>query len=341
VIELAWPWALAAAPLPLLTRWLLPKARPEAPPQALRVPFFRELGTTPSSAPGSRPRALLLAALLAWLLLLLAAARPQWVGAPVTLPVSGRDLMLALDVSGSMKVPDLVAGTEVTRLAVIKEVAGRFITRREGDRIGLILFGTRAYLQVPLTFDRQTVQALLGEAEIGLAGEQTAIGDAIGLAVKRLRAESGQQRVLVLLTDGASNAGEVDPRQAARLAAAAGLRIYTIGVGADRMRVNTLFGARRVNPSADLDEATLQAIADTTGGAYFRARDAEGLEQIYQRIDALEPTVRATQVFRPVRALYFWPLGAALLLSVLVAVTRTARPRLALRRAAKQPAVAA
>jgi Ca-activated chloride channel family protein len=214
------------------------------------------------------------------------------------------------------------SGEEVSRLDVVKQVAGEFISRRAGDRVGLILFGSQAYVQSPLTFDRTTVRTLLDESVIGIAGKQTALGDAIGLAVKRMREAPGERAVLVLLTDGANTAGRVSPDQAATLAARAGLTIYTIGVGADRMRVPSLFGDRVVNPSADLDEKTLRAIADTTGGTYFRATDREALTGVYEQLDAIESVKSAGRVSRPVTPLYPWPLAAAFLLSLVSAALR-------------------
>jgi Ca-activated chloride channel family protein len=256
-------------------------------------------------------------AAFAWILLVLAAARPQWVGDPVALRITGRDLMLAVDLSGSMKRRDMQVEKDwVTRLDVVKRVAGEFIERRDGDRIGLILFGTRAYLQAPLTFDRPTVRTLLQESVIGLAGEQTAIGDAIGLGVKRLRERPAENRVLILLTDGANTAGEVHPMDAARFAAKLGLKIYTIGVGADVAMMRRLYGSVRVNPSADLDEPTLAAIARATGGRYFRARQTNELVEIYRTLDELEPVISDDEQFRPTIELFYWPLGLALLLAV-------------------------
>lgn len=319
----AWPWLLALAPLP----WLLRKALPEARArgfQALRVPWYREVV---SAQGGSMRRPLLaIAAALVWLLLILAAARPQWVGEVQNLPVTGRDLLLAVDISGSMDTQDMVwQGRSVNRLAVVKEVAGDFIERRRGDRVGLILFGSRAYLQTPLTFDTETTATLLNEAEIGLAGRETAIGDAIGLAVKRLREDAAAERVLILLTDGANTSGEVQPLQAAGFAAREGLTVYTVGVGADEMRVQDFFGTRVVNPSADLDEETLRQIAEQTGGQYFRARDAQALAQIYAILDELEPVESDVEVIRPVDELFHWPLGTAWLLALLAGLA-TLRP---------------
>ncbi len=326
MIQFEWPWIFFAVLLPLL-RWLIPAAD-AVKEAALRVPSLEryELGSGMKPGKISQRRWLWLPALLAWLLLVTAAARPVWVGDPVELPVSGRDLMLAVDISGSMQIEDIVqGGKQVNRLAAVKKVAGDFIERRIGDRIGLILFGSQAYVQTPLTFDRKTVQSLLQDSVIGLAGEQTAIGDAIGLAVKRLLQNPDGSKVLVLLTDGASNAGEVQPIKAAELAAKQGLTIYTIGIGADEMIVNSFFGSQRVNPSADLDEKTLSEIARVTGGKYFRARDGKQLEKIYSMLDDLQPVIQDKQTFRPQRALFYWPLGGAMLLAALMLLAGTLR----------------
>jgi Ca-activated chloride channel family protein len=316
-LTLAWPLVLLALPLPLLAAWLLPQA-PASAGRALRLPFYNALHAALGERQATPHRGRLLLAVAGWLLLVVAAARPQFIGEPLALPVSGRDLLLAVDISGSMETADMQLGRQVTdRLTAVKAVAGEFIGRREGDRLGLILFGEQAYLQTPLTFDRQTVRTLLNEAAIGLAGKSTAIGDAIGLAVKRLRKQPQQNHVLILLTDGANTAGSVDPLKAADLAAAEGLRIYTIGVGAESRLVRGLLGSRQMSNN-ELDEATLTAIADKTGGRYFRARDIAGLEAIYQLLDELEPTSQEGEVFRPVRELYAWPLAGALLISVLL-----------------------
>lgn len=263
-----------------------------------------------------------LLAWLVWALVIVAAARPQWVGEIETLPITGRDLLLAVDISGSMDTQDMIlAGQPVNRLAVVKQVAGEFIQGRRGDRVGLILFGSRAYLQTPLTFDTETTALLLDEAEIGLAGRETAIGDAIGLAVKRLRDDASDDRVLILLTDGANTSGEVEPLQATEFAAREELTIYTVGVGADEMLIRDFFGQRLVNPSADLDEDTLTAIAERTGGEYFRARDAEALTQIYERLDELEPVESDQETIRPVDELFYWPLSVALILVLVIAAS--------------------
>lgn len=312
-LQLAWPWVLVALPLPLIVYRLLPRAQ-ERPASALRIPFFTALAATridPSTP--HRWRALLGA--LAWILLVTAAARPQLIGDPVPLPMEGRDLMLAVDISGSMVEEDMVIGDRVVdRLTAVKAVAGDFIERRKGDRIGLILFGAQAYLQAPLTFDRQTVRTLLFEAAVGLAGRETAIGDAIGLAIKRLRDQPEGNRILILLTDGANTAGSIDPIKAAELAAREGVRIYTIGVGSEQR--TGPFGLRM--GGARIDERTLQAIAKETGGRYFRARDVADLQAIYGMLDKLEPVSSDEQTFRPIKELFQWPLAAALLLSALL-----------------------
>jgi len=321
MFQIEWPLVLLVIPLPLLVYLTLP-ARTQQQQAALRVPMIEDFqlgGVQADEVKSYRWRQFL--SLLAWLLLVFAASRPQWLGESIAIPISGRDLMLAVDLSDSMRTADFkIEGKQVNRLQATKQVASQFIERRRGDRLGLILFGTQAYLQTPLTFDSKTVNLLLGESAIGLAGERTAIGDAIGLAIKRLDLESDNSRVLVLMTDGANTAGEVTPLKAAQLAASRGLKIYTIGIGADEQIESTWFGLRRTNPSAQLDEKTLRAIASLSGGRYFRARDTEELAKIYDLLDELEPLPRDTQSLRPVRALFVWPLIFALVLAALLVV---------------------
>ena len=323
MIHFDWPWLAALLPLPFIVRYFLQPIE-NVNEAALRVPFINEFG---SGLKGEHridaSQQLFWLAVIAWCLLIAAGMRPKWLGEFVEIPRSGRDLMLAVDLSGSMEEQDFIIKDQpVDRLTATKRVAGEFIERRVGDRLGLILFGERAYLQTPLSFDRMTVKTLLHESAIGLAGKTTAIGDAIGLAVKRLREQDEQSRVLVLLTDGANTAGAVDPLAAADLAAREGLKIYTIGIGADEMIIRSFFRTRRINPSADLDEETLRAIADKTGGRYFRARDIEQLENIYKVLDQLEPIEKDVQRFRPQLALFHWPLAAALVIMMIVLVLR-------------------
>lgn len=322
MIHFEWPLLILALPLPLLVRWILPAELP-AEQAALKVPFLEDFGSGETKVVTQNKQWPLLLASLAWFFLVMACMRPQWMGEPIEQAVSGRDLMLAVDLSGSMEAEDfIVEDRRVDRLTATKNVASEFISRRAGDRLGLILFGTQAYLQTPLTFDRATVITLLNESALGLAGENTAIGDAIGLAVKRLRKQKTESRVLILLTDGANTAGEVKPLKAAELAAENQLKIYTIGIGADEMIIRSFFGSRKVNPSSDLDEKTLKAIAEKTGGRYFRARNTEELNKIYQLLDELEPVEKDKQYFRPISELYFWPLAVALLLAGLISISR-------------------
>ncbi|GFO76158.1 Ca-activated chloride channel homolog [Bathymodiolus platifrons methanotrophic gill symbiont] len=322
MIHFAWPWLWLILPLPWFIRRFFPAAN-TAEQAALKVPFLEDFGVAQSQQTTlSNKPWLLWLAIAAWCLLILASTRPQWLGDPIEQGVSGRDLMLAVDLSGSMKERDFIVNNQaVGRLTATKTVANEFIERRVGDRLGLILFGTNAYLQTPLTFDRKTVQILLNESALGLAGESTAIGDAIGLAVKRLQSQT-DSRVLILLTDGANTAGEVSPIKAAEIAAQHHLKIYTIGIGADEMIVRSFFGSQRVNPSRDLDEKTLTVIAEKTGGRYFRARNTDELKQIYHLLDELEPVEKDKQFFRPRSELFFWPLSIALLLVSIISFTR-------------------
>ncbi len=312
MIEFTSPYALLLTPLPLLAWWLLPRAS-ESRGGALRLPFFDAVaGTIGSGGSGPARFGVLALKVAAFALIVLAAAGPRWVGEPQPIPTEGRDLMLALDLSGSMRERDFEwQGRAIDRFSVVNAVAREFVSKREGDRVGLILFGTRAYLQSPLTRDSQTVVDMLSESEVGLAGEETAIGDAIGIAVKHLRERPSQERVLVLLTDGANNAGIADPLDAARLAANDGIRIYTIGVGGGERQVRTPFGLRAFGGGAEFDEQVLQQIAGLTGGEYFRAGDTESLISVYRQIDALEPTMGETESLRPTRSLFHWPLAGA------------------------------
>lgn len=309
------PWMLLALPLPWLLRRLLPPA-PAA--GAIALPIAGELQSLDarhSDGALALDRRLLLPT-LAWVLLVAAACQPQWLGEPITLPATGRDLMLAVDVSGSMDETDMTLGVQrVNRLQAVQGVASDFIARRDGDRIGLILFGRQAYVYAPLSLDRPTIATLLADAEVGLAGQETAMGDAIALGVKHLRESAAGDRVLVLLTDGVNTAGNLEPDKAAELAATAGVRVHTIGFGSDRSS-RGIFQLQR----PQLDEAQLSRIANTTGGRFFRARDTGDLQRIYALLDEIEPVDVDERVFRPRAALFHWPLGAAVLLAGLMAL---------------------
>lgn len=337
----AWPWLLLALPLPWLLRRLLPAQPPAG--AALRLPHGERLlaeGTATGALrtpPGHRWRLALAA--IAWGLLCLAAARPQQLGEPVQPPQAGREMLLAVDLSGSMADEDmLLGGRVVDRLTAAKAVLADFLDRRDGDRVGLLVFGRRAYMLAPPTHDLDTVRQQLLDSAVGLAGRETAIGDAIGLAVKRLAGsddgDAGGERVLVLLTDGVNTGGLLEPMKAAELARAHGVRVHTVAFGGSGGGLS-MFGFRMPVPGGgeDIDEATLQAVAEATGGRMFRARDAGELAGIYAEIDRIEPVERPGPALRPRIELYPWPLAAAAVFGLLallpaapLARLRTVRP---------------
>jgi Ca-activated chloride channel family protein len=326
MLSLVWPWALALAPLPFVYRWL--RKPSETKIQALRAPLLAAAAGDQGTLKATTwyNRVLLFLLTVCWLCTLLAVAQPVYVGEPVVLPANGRDILIAVDISGSMERDDMViGGKQVNRLVAVKAVVGDFVIKRTGDRLGLILFGEKAYLQTPLTFDRETMQTLLLEAQIGFAGNGTAIGDAIGLGVKRLQDRPKDHRVLILMTDGSSNAGELNPTEAADLARRAQVKIYTIGIGAERQESRGLFGRNVINPSADLDEKTLIDIASATGGIYFRARDPKELTGIYEQLNQLEPIEQNSETIRPIASLFHWPLGVSFILSLAIAAARSRR----------------
>ncbi len=315
-LQFHWPWLLLLWPLPGLLRLLLPSL--PRPQPALQVPDLSRFSTAqPRPAAASvRSSKLRLGLLwLIWTLLLLAAARPYWLGPTTQLPDSGRDLLLAVDLSGSMNIDDMYLGSrQVTRLDAVKAVLQDFVARRQGDRVGLILFGTQAYVHVPLTLDLATVLYLLEEASVGIAGPRTAIGDAIGLGVRYLESRPGDGKVIILLTDGANNAGQLEPLQAAEIAARQQVRVHTIGVGGGGALPGRLLTApgRMLDPGTEVDALSLQQIAQRTGGQHFMASNTAELEGIYLLLDQLEPISLDGRSVRPTRALGHWPLGAAL-----------------------------
>jgi Ca-activated chloride channel family protein len=316
----AWPHVFLLLPLIWIVQKYFPskRANDEA---MLRVPFLSRLQTlnqhiSVSVLPGNIKQ---LFVLCAWSLLLIACANPQWLGEPLPMRQDGRNIMLAVDLSPSMAIPDLQRGNNlINRLQSVKTVADDFIDKRQGDKLGLILFGSKAYIQTPLTFDRKTVRSMLDDASIGLAGDHTAIGDALGLAVKKFATENIKSRVLILLTDGGNNSGVIDPMDAADLAKQNKIKIYTVGIGASKLEINNGFGSQMINPSADLDEPLLKNIASKTDGQYFRAEDQAALSTILDSINKLEPVSSDIQTARPITALFYWPLAAALLFFILI-----------------------
>jgi Ca-activated chloride channel homolog len=313
MFEFAWPWMFSLLLLPLLVWWWLPPFR--ARQASVQIPFFERLANATGQTPQrgavvlQRRATQMIAAVIIWLLIVAALARPQWVSDPLTHEVSARDLILAVDISGSMDQADFRGsdGQTLTRLDGVKRVIKDFIARRHGDRIALILFGTRAYVQVPFTQDLATAQQLLDQTQVGMAGQQTAIGDTIGLAIKIFEKSTAKQKLLILLTDGNDTASRVPPEHAADIARQNGVVVYTIGVGDPAAS-----GENRV------DLGVLQAVASTTGGRFFRAEDGAQLQAIYADIDRLAPAALQTLSWRPKLPLFQWPLGAAVLLALLL-----------------------
>ncbi|WP_354624966.1 VWA domain-containing protein [Psychromonas sp. MME2] len=314
MFEFIYWWIFLLLPLPLVVRQLLQAKKQQA--QQIWLPLARAL--SPRQSPLSSNKFKQFIPWLVWLLLLTALAKPIWFGEPIRLQQQGRDMVISLDLSGSMQEVDMpLNGRNVDRLTLVKDLLKTFINKREGDRLGLILFADHAYLQTPLTFDLKTINQMIDETEIGLVGKRTAIGESIALAIKRFVENQNDQRVLILLTDGANTAGRIDPIQAATQAAKNNITIYTIGIGADEMIKRDIFGYQKVNPSADLDEKALTEIAKITGGKYFRARNQQELDDIYTQLNRLEPIDSDFLEFRPEKDLFYWPLSIALLILII------------------------
>lgn len=316
MLELAYPWAILLLPLPFLVYKLLPPHREEV--NALRVPFFSEvvdaagLEAKSGSVIIRRRRLQRFVAVLVWALLCSAVAKPQWVGEPIVRTEASRDVMLAVDISGSMDYRDFpdANGDNIERLDGVKQVVDQFVSERETDRVGLIVFGDRAFLQLPFTRDLRTARDLVNLMSVGMAGPRTAIGDAIGLSIRSFEESDVDDRLLILLTDGNDTASKMQPLNAAGIAEQNGVEVYTIGVG---------------NPEATgedrVDFESLQKIADITGGEFFTAEDHDTLDQVYRRIDAIAVADVKTTSWRPRQSLVHWPAGVAVLLTLLFYLT--------------------
>lgn len=325
MFELANPWVLCIIPLPIMFWFLLPVSKMQGG-AALKIPFFDAMANILAQEQRAiATQSFLVIPLLVWFLLTFALAGPRWVGEPQPLNREGYNIMMALDLSGSMEMTDMMLhGRPVTRLSVVKRAAEQFVEDRKGDKIGLILFGTRAYLQTPLTYDRHSVLMRIEDATAGLAGKTTSIGDAVGLAVKRLEDVPSKGRVIILLTDGANNSGVLAPLKAAELAKEDGDKIYTIGLGAESdPAALTPDNFLNFNASADLDEDTLKKMAELTGGRYFRATDPQSLQAIYKRINELETINQEQATLRPQKEYYPWFVALAFLLNVYWIVFQT------------------
>ena len=327
MLTISHPWLFLLLPLPWLIRKFLPVHRERR--TAVRVPFMRILSSLTSLQPdsgvavGRRSSVQWLALGAAWCLMVAAMTRPQWLEEPVIKELPMRDLLVAVDLSGSMEARDFTddAGNSVDRLTAVKQVLDAFFARRDGDRAGLILFGSAAFVQAPFTDDIDVVRELLGEAQIRMLGPRTMLGDAMGLAINLFERSEVDERVMIVLTDGNDTGSLVPPERAAEIARDNGVVVYTIAIG----------DPAAVGEQA-LDEVTLEKIAGITGGGYFRANDREQLEAVYAHLDAVNPRQVETQSYRPLTDLYHWPLAAAILLTMLYMVAMEIRLRLVSRR---------
>mgnify|MGYP001819188171 FL=1 len=311
MIELAYPWALLLLPLPLLIR-LLPAYKESR--DSVKVPFFEKLVELSEQRPEhgarilQRDRLQKFLVTTTWLCLVLAASKPQWIGPPVEQQKSGRDLMIAVDLSGSMEARDftLPDGESIDRLQAVKLVLEDLAARRSSDRLGLIVFGAAAYLQTPFTDDHKVWLQLLGETEIGMAGPSTVFGDAIGLAIKLFSESQSDNQVLIMLTDGNDTGSTVPPVDAAKVAAASDIRIYTIAIG----------DPATVGEDA-LDLETIARVSEITGGRTFQALDREQMRQAYLTIGELEPELYESISFRPRQSLHWAPMLLVMVLYML------------------------
>lgn len=310
--------------LPIIFYLALPKAKGTLG-KALRVPFIDDLKEIKHKAshlalPHMGKNVLtslkFIYLFLIWTLLTTAAARPQFVGDPYRLNAENRDIMLVIDISTSMLEPDFSAASQrIDRLTAVKAVVSSFVDKRTEDRLGLILFGTRAYLQSPLTFDKHAVRNILLDTDAGMAGNTTSIGDALGLALKNLKDEKTKDnKLIILLTDGENNDGSLSMAQAISLAEKEGIKIYTIGVGAEALFFGSLFNLQ----NNELDEKGLKELAQKTKGNYFRATDLNSLAEIYQKIDMLEPQNNEGNIVQEKTELFYWPVIGVLFLALIL-----------------------
>jgi len=318
MFEFSYWWVFLLLPLPLLVRYFL-SPKKQAFTQVW-IPLAQGLQQQKTVTKNSFLSTVV--PWILWVLLLATIAKPVWFGEPIRIQQQSRDMILSLDLSGSMQEEDMPLNNQrVDRLTLVKSIVKDFVKERQGDRLGLILFADHAYLQTPLTFDVDTVSTMVDETEIGLVGNRTAIGESIAMAIKRFVENKNEQRVLILLTDGANTSGTIKPIEAAKQAAKNNIKIYTIGIGADSMIKRGFFGDQRVNPSADLDEDALTEIATLTNGQYFRARNQDDLQKIYDTINKLQPVDSAFLEFRPEKNLFYWPLSVAIIILLIVVIS--------------------
>jgi Ca-activated chloride channel homolog len=338
MFEFHWPWMALLLILPLLVRRLWPKSASEMHEsvEGLQATLLHpNLSHLEAAFQTRRPKQPLSKYLyigllsLLWFCLILALMRPQWLEPYTENRTAGFDLLLAVDASHSMDALDFTLNNkQVSRMQVVKGVVSKFIDGRQGDRIGLVIFGSQAYMLSPLTYDRKAVNSLLSNVRPRIAGDGTAIGDAIGLGVKKLRERPKGSRVLLLIADGESTAGTIPPLKAAQLAAQEGIRIYSIGVGSDKKNVPILENGRIVTRrDLGFNEQAMREIAEAGNGAYFRATDTAALEKIYQQINELEKTEAESRTVLIPQPLYYWPLGCALMLLLILGIYPEGRQR--------------
>ena len=318
------PFIVLLLPLPWVIRYML-KATPEGNGQigAIKVPFFSRLKKI-SGGRKDNLKSSPLWPILTWIFLIIAAMRPVWLGSPVAIQNNARNIMLALDVSGSMGEEDFdLKGQPINRLDMLKVLTDDFIKLRNGDNIGLVIFGSEAYVYAPLSPDTKTLQELNSEIGIGIAGTQTAIGEALALATQNSASVPAESRIVILMSDGYQNAGSVEVDEGLKLAKNQGVKVYTVGIGSTAKLVQDFFGTIQVNPSLDLDEATLQKIAQETGGKYFRAKTTKELSEIYSEINKLEPISQNAIFIQPRKELFYLPLILGMICFIFILRRRT------------------
>lgn len=318
MLTFVWPLIAFLLPIPFVLFLMKKKATEPKVSTALYVPFFKGLKKECQLIQNRLSFWSSLFFFLGWITFVIAGMRPVFIGEPIFVQSKQRQLMLVLDVSGSMEEDDFVIGnTRISRMDMVKNLSEDFLQKRKGDAVGLTLFGSEPYIYIPLTADVETASKMLSELDVGMAGDQTAIGDALGLAVQTMKDIKNESKVIVFMSDGNANAGGLSPEQSISLAKKEGVKVYTIGIGSLPYTINTFFGKRQVNPAAGLDEKTLQKIARQTGGQYFRATTSSDMQAIYNEIDKLEPIDTETQIIYPTKELYFYPLLLALILSLI------------------------
>lgn len=316
-----WPYLVLLLPIPMILKYLSRKKRRSAQNTSggLVLPFYHELieSYQNEERPSTSFNLRNLLKILSWIFIVIALMRPISLGEPISLPLPTHDIIMALDISGSMRAEDMSESYRQSRLDVVKRIAHKFIEQRESDRLGLVFFGSHSFLSSPLTLDKKSLHTFLDKTQIGFAGERTAIGDAVGLAVKRLKLgnDSKNTKFIILLSDGSNTSGEVDPLEAADIAAKYNIKIYTIGIGKIS---NNIFD---LQSGMSLDEETLQQIASKTDGVYFHASNMRALENIYNQINKLEPVQDEHKIIRPESELYIYPLLTALLFLTLFNIT--------------------